>query len=70
MDWKTRINYLTDEAGMTQGQIAEEIGSSQSHVSDLASGKRGKRLGFEIGQRLVALYDRKLRAANRSRKAA
>lgn len=70
MNWKERIAYLTTEAGMTQGQIAEEIGASQPHVSDLASGKRGKRLGFEIGQRLVALYDRKRRAANRARKAA
>lgn len=70
MDWKTRINYLTSEAGMTQSQIAEEIGSSQPHVSDLASGKRGKRLSFDVGQRLCALYERKRKALNRARKAA
>lgn len=59
--WKDIITSLMS-SGMTQHQIAEAAGISQAHVSDLMTGKRGKRLSFEIGQRLSALHAKRCKA--------
>jgi len=53
--WKEIIQELL-MAGLTQGQIAERVQVTQTHISDLLHEKRGKRLGFEIGSRLIALH--------------
>lgn len=44
--------------GLTQQAIAEEVGTSQGHISDLETGRRGKRPSFEIVQKLMTLRDR------------
>jgi transcriptional regulator with XRE-family HTH domain len=43
--------------GMTQGEIAQKLQCRQGYVSGLLTGKRGKRLGFDIGKRLEALMN-------------
>lgn len=53
--WREIIDSLM-RSGMTQHQIAASCGISQAHVSDLMNGRRGKRLSFEIGERLRALH--------------
>lgn len=55
MDWKTIISDLR-AAGLTQSEIAQEAGTSQGHISDIANGKKGKHLSFEIGAKLLALH--------------
>jgi predicted transcriptional regulator len=57
MNWKSLIQELLSR-GLTQDQIAEQSGCSQSFVSDLLNGKRGKRIGFEKAQGLISLRDR------------
>lgn len=42
--------------GMSQAEVASRLGISQTHVSCIASGKRGKRVGFELGQRILRLH--------------
>lgn len=53
--WKEIIQELLN-TGLTQGQIAERVQVTQTHISNLLHEKRGKRLGFEIGTRLIALH--------------
>ena len=55
MNWTSIISEL-QEQGLTQAEIARLVGTSQGHISGLGAGKRGKRLGFEIGQRLLGLH--------------
>lgn len=50
--------------GLTQQAIAEEVGTSQGHISDFETGRRGKRPSFEIAQKLIALRDRLRRETN------
>ena len=54
----TPANYIRDlrASGMTQKEMAASIGASQSYVSDLERGVRGKRIGFEVGQKLHTLW--------------
>ncbi|WP_158658369.1 helix-turn-helix transcriptional regulator [Achromobacter sp. AONIH1] len=54
MDSKNLINRLLTH-GLTQAEIQRRAGVSQSTVSHLHTGKRGKRTSFEIVQRLDAL---------------
>lgn len=41
---------------MTQPEIAALAGCSQSMISDIANSKRGKRLGYAIGERLMQIH--------------
>lgn len=68
MDWKNIILEIKAH-GLTQAAIAAEIGTSQGHVSDIETGKRGKRLSFELAQNLIELRDR-LRKERRGKKVA
>lgn len=43
---------------MTQQTIADEVGCSQSLVSALLSGDRGKNLSYAIGSALIELETR------------
>lgn len=56
MNWQELIRDL-EESGLTQTEIGQLSGCSQSMVSDLKTGNRGKRLGFEIGTRLRKLWE-------------
>ena len=56
MNWQKLVAELID-SGLTQTGVAEKAECSQNLISDLLHGKRGKRLTYEIGVRLVALHD-------------
>lgn len=53
--WKQIVSDLI-ESGLSQKEISERVGCSQPYICDLASGKAGKRLGFEVGKRLTELH--------------
>ena len=48
MNWQQMVKDLL-ESGLTQTQLADKLSCSQSMVSDLASGERGSRLSWELG---------------------
>lgn len=52
--WQIIILQLR-EKGLTQTQIASEIGCSQNYISNLENGLCGKRLSHDFGQKLEAL---------------
>jgi hypothetical protein len=56
-NWQDIIKRI-EAQGKTQVDIAAEVGTSQGHISDLRTGRRGKRIGFEIGRNLTAMHDR------------
>lgn len=51
---------------MTQAAIAEQVGTSQGHISDIETGRRGKRLSFGLAQKLIDLRD-KLRSTKKEK---
>lgn len=53
--WKDIITDLVG-AGVSQRKIAELAHVSQAHISDLSLGKKGKRIGFDLGTRLVEIH--------------
>lgn len=55
MSWSELISDL-EKSGLTQTEIGNLAGCSQSMVSDLKTGKRGVRLGFEIGTSIKKLW--------------
>lgn len=57
MNWPNVIKEIQAH-GITQAEIAEEIGTSQGHISDLLGGKRGKRLSYELGRKLYVMRER------------
>lgn len=57
--WQIIVNSLSD-AGLSQAEIANLAGCSQSQIAFLSQGKRGKRLSFEIARSLI-LLDEKLK---------
>ncbi|MBB2928363.1 helix-turn-helix domain-containing protein [Paraburkholderia silvatlantica] len=61
MNWKLLLAQLAEQ-GVTQVQIAAEIGVRQSTVSGLASGAQSS-LRWEVGERLIALHARLCSAA-------
>lgn len=62
--WQDIIKYLVSR-GLSQRDIAKQVGVSQAHICDLANGKRGKRIGYELGQKLNDLHARELRRQKR-----
>lgn len=54
----SEIITRAESLGLTQTDIAIECGASQSHISDLRNGKKGKRIGFDLAQALLALDQR------------
>lgn len=54
MDWKSLITELMG-AGLSQREIGEHIGLSQSAVSDLVRGRHAH-ISWERGQQLIALH--------------
>ena len=55
--WQKMIIDLKEQ-GLTQTKIAAEIECSQNYVSDLERGVCGKRLSYELGQKLEALWEK------------
>jgi hypothetical protein len=47
------------KSGLTQSEIAEQIGVGQSYVSALSRGIAGKRLGYTVGKALESLWREK-----------
>ena len=56
--WKEKIADLM-AAGMSQREIADHVGASQPHICDLLSGKRGKRIGYELGRKIDQLHKKR-----------
>jgi len=52
MNWQQMVKDLL-ESGLTQTQLADKLDCSQSMVSDLASGERGSRLSWELGNAII-----------------
>lgn len=63
--WSQLINDLQDKekGNMTQKEIADSVPCSQNYISDLKTGKKGKRVSHEIGKGLEALYKQKISSA-------
>ncbi len=55
MNWQQMVKGLL-ESGLTQTQLADKLSCSQSMVSDLASGERGSRLSWELGNAIVKAH--------------
>lgn len=64
-DWSQIIKDLQDKkkGNMTQQQIAESVPCSQNYISDLKTGKKGKRLSYEIAHGLKELHKQKIQSA-------
>lgn len=56
MNWQQMVKDLL-ESGLTQTQLADKLDCSQSMVSDLASGERGSRLSWELGNAIIRTHD-------------
>lgn len=55
--WQLILRNLTN-AGFSQQEIASLIGCSQAQVNFMIHGARGKRLSFDIAQKLVAIDEK------------
>ncbi|MDV8154560.1 helix-turn-helix domain-containing protein [Acinetobacter bereziniae] len=61
--WQKMICDLKAQ-GLTQAKIATEIGCSQNYVSDLERGACGKRLSYDLGRNLEALWNQHKHTTN------
>ncbi|MDR3412918.1 MAG: helix-turn-helix transcriptional regulator [Formivibrio sp.] len=55
MDIKQTISELLS-TGLTQHKLASLANCSQSTIASILNGSRGKRISFDIGQRLTTLH--------------
>lgn len=60
MDWKSVIFKAQAEHGLTQVQIAERVGCTQTCISDLYRGKTADPL-YTVGAKLIQLTKSKRR---------
>lgn len=60
MDWKSVIFQAQAEHGLTQAQIAERVGCTQTCISDLYRGKTVDPL-YTVGAKLIQLTKLKRR---------
>lgn len=51
-------------ANLTQKEIERRTGIDQSTISGLHTGKRGKRISYEVMVKLQALHDELLKSTN------
>lgn len=60
-NWSELILDLLDKnkGNMTQQEIADVVDCSQNYVSDLKTGKRGKKLSYLIAESLKKLHAEK-----------
>ena len=54
MDWKIIIAQVQAKSGLTQPQLAQLLGCSQAHISDLARGRQ-REPRYSLGLRLLEL---------------
>ncbi len=64
-NWSQIISELQDKekGNMTQQEIAEVVPCSQNYISDLKTGKKGKRISHHIAQGLIKLHQQKIHTA-------
>ena len=55
MNWSQLIADI-QESGMTQNDIACAVSCSQNYISDLKTGKKGKRVSHEIAVGILNLH--------------
>lgn len=60
MDWSRLVREL-QEAGLTQQEIADHCGASQSTVSDWANKDAKRGPSWDSAQRLIALHKARVR---------
>ena len=65
-NWSDLIADLLDKnkGNMTQQEIADVVDCSQNYISDLKTGKRGKRISYLIAESLKKLHAEKVPAEN------
>jgi predicted transcriptional regulator len=68
MNWQLLVNELM-AAGVTQVELAQECGCSQSSISDIRKGDI-KHPRFDIGAALVAMHKSKVMRQRKSAKQA
>ena len=63
--WSQLINDLQnkEKGNMTQQEIADSVPCSQNYISDLKTGKKGKRVSYEIANGLKELHKQKTSSA-------
>ena len=66
MNIQQTINELL-ASGMTQSEIASEIGKTQAYVSFLANGKNGASPSYDLVVRLQALRLRKFQPSTKNK---
>ena len=54
MDWKCIISQARARSGLTQPQLAQLLGCSQAHISDLVRGRQ-REPRYSLGLRLLEL---------------
>jgi predicted transcriptional regulator len=64
MNWTQLIRDCLD-AGMTQTEIAVQIGASQSAVNHVLRQTKQKSFGYEKGRKLVALHRKVMRSRDK-----
>ena len=57
MNWAEMVQRIQD-SGFSQPEIANYCSCSQPQISALLTKKRGKRVSFGIGQKLVEMYEK------------
>lgn len=57
MDWQKLLKEIY-AFGLTQNEIAQEIGVSQPWVNAALQGKRGKKVSFDVGVAIKNLHKR------------
>lgn len=64
-NWSQLIIELQDKnkGNMTQQEIAANIPCSQNYISDLKTGKKGKRISHEKAEALKKLHQEKIHSA-------
>lgn len=65
-NWSQVIRDLQDKekGNMTQEEIAKAVPCSQNYISDLKTGKKGKRVSYDIAQGLIELHAQKIPASS------
>lgn len=56
MNWQKIVNELL-ATGQSQTELSDKVGCPQSTISEISSGKRGKRPSWEVGNKLLELHD-------------
>ena len=63
MDFQKIVTEIL-ETGMTQTELAKRCGhgTTQGHISAIYTGRRGDKVGYQLGDALVKIHRRAMRA--------